>query len=220
LGNGPIGGEEALGVPWRLEPLHAPFPLTHGLVGIFGAIVQVSVLAVFHSRQHLPLRRTVARQPIRDDHPWNVLASFQEFAKEGLRRLLITPTLHEDIEDIPLLVYRPPQIVPLPSYREKHCIEVPRVPRSGPSAPQLIGIRLPKLPAPVTHRFIGQGDAACGHELFDIAVAETEAEIQPDAVTDDLCRKPMALIQVGWWWRLHMASMACRRESGQGGTLI
>jgi hypothetical protein len=87
------------------------------------------------------------------------------------------PALHEDIEDIPLLGYRPPPVVPLPSYREKHFIEVPRVPKSGPSAPQLIGIPLPRLPAPIPHRFTGQGDAACGHELFDIAIAQTEAEI-------------------------------------------
>jgi hypothetical protein len=52
LGNGPIGGEEALGVPWRLEPLHAQFPLAHGLVGIFGALVQVPVLAVLDAGQH------------------------------------------------------------------------------------------------------------------------------------------------------------------------
>jgi hypothetical protein len=36
----------------------------------------------------------------------------------------------------------------------------------------LIRIGLAELPAPTPHRFRGQDDAACGHELFDIAVAQ------------------------------------------------
>jgi hypothetical protein len=39
-------------------------------------------------------------------------------------------------------------------------------------------------------------------------------------VADNLCRKPMTLIQVGWLWRVHAASMACGVEAGQVGRLI
>jgi hypothetical protein len=56
-------------VPWRLEALHPALPLAGGLVGILGAIVEVAVLAVFHARQHLPLRRLVAFKPIRAEDP-------------------------------------------------------------------------------------------------------------------------------------------------------
>jgi hypothetical protein len=56
---------------------------------------------------------------------------------------------------------------------------------------------LPELLTPVSHGFVRQKDAAFGHELFDVPVAEAEAEIQPDAVADDLRREPMALIRIG-----------------------
>jgi hypothetical protein len=48
-----IGGEEALGVSDRLEPLHPSFPLPGRLMGIFHAIIEVTVLAVFHPGQDL-----------------------------------------------------------------------------------------------------------------------------------------------------------------------
>jgi hypothetical protein len=66
---------------------------------------------------------------------------------------------------------------------------------------------LSKLATPIAHGFIRQDHAAFGHELFDIAIAETEAEIQPDTVADDLCREPMTLIEAGGVWCLHAASM-------------
>jgi len=34
----------------------------------------------------------------------------------------------------------------------------------------------------------------CGYEFFDVAVAEAEAEVQPDAVADDLGREAMTLV--------------------------
>jgi hypothetical protein len=50
----------------------------------------------------------------------------------------------------------------------------------------LIGVLLTKLAAPLPHRFVGHDDAVGEQELFHVAVAEAEGEIQPDAVADDL----------------------------------
>ena len=72
LCNGIIGGEEALGVPWRLEALHAPFPLARGLVGILRAVIQVRVLPVFDTGQATALGSPVAFRLIGDDDPWNI----------------------------------------------------------------------------------------------------------------------------------------------------
>jgi hypothetical protein len=49
-GAGTIRGEKPLGVPWRLEPLQAPLPLARRLGGIFGAVVEIAMLAVLHPR--------------------------------------------------------------------------------------------------------------------------------------------------------------------------
>jgi hypothetical protein len=55
LGNRTIRGQETLGVPGRLEPLHASLPLTRGLVGILRAVIEVATLPMFHTGQHLPV---------------------------------------------------------------------------------------------------------------------------------------------------------------------
>jgi site-specific DNA recombinase len=55
--------------------------------------------------------------------------------------------------------------------------QMPFVARPRPFAPQRIRIGLAKLPAPVAHRFVGQADAALGHQLFDVAVAQAKTEV-------------------------------------------
>jgi hypothetical protein len=112
LGNGPVGGEEPLGVSWRLEALHAPLALPRRLVGVFGAVVQIAVLPMLHAGQELPLCRPIAPQLIGDDHPRGVRQALQQLAEESLRRLLVSPALHKNVEDIPLLVHGSPEIVP------------------------------------------------------------------------------------------------------------
>ncbi len=52
--NGAVGGEEARGLAWGFEPLHAPFPLAGGLVRVFGAIVQIAVLPMLHALRGAP----------------------------------------------------------------------------------------------------------------------------------------------------------------------
>jgi hypothetical protein len=58
------------------------------LVGTFSPVVQVAVLPVFDAREDLPLGSPVAFQPIGDDDPWHVPASFEELAEERLGRAL------------------------------------------------------------------------------------------------------------------------------------
>ena len=72
LGDGPIGGEEALRVARGLEALHAPLPLARRLMRILRPIVQIAVLTMFDVRQDLSLRRAIAFEFVRDDDPWDV----------------------------------------------------------------------------------------------------------------------------------------------------
>ena len=87
--------------------------------------------------------------------------------------------------------------------REKHLVQVPLVARPGPSMPELIGIGLPELQAPLPDGFIGHDHPTGEQEFFDIAVAETEAEVQPDAIADDLSREAVVFVWVGWCGSVH-----------------
>jgi hypothetical protein len=92
-----IRGEEALGVPGRLEPLHPSFPLASGLVGVFCPVIQIAMLSMLYPRQDLPVGSPTARQFIRDNHPWHVCEPREQLAEKFLRGSLVTAPLHDNI---------------------------------------------------------------------------------------------------------------------------
>ena len=130
LGNRSIRGEESLRVPCGLKSLHAPLPLARRLMGVLGAVIEVAVLAMFHPRQDLALRRAVAFQLIRDDDPGHADQTLEELAEKLLRRLLVPAALHENIQDVAVLIHRAPQIVTLLIDREEDLIQMPFVTRA------------------------------------------------------------------------------------------
>jgi hypothetical protein len=119
LGDGAIGGKEALGVSWGFEFTHASFPLRGRLVRIFRTIIEVAVLPMFDTGQELALGHPVAPQLVGNNDPRNVRQALEQLAEELLRRLLVTLALYKNVEDIPLLVHRSPEIVPLATYGQK-----------------------------------------------------------------------------------------------------
>jgi hypothetical protein len=177
LRDGTIGGEELLRVSWGLEPLHPALSLAGGLMRIFRAVVQIAMLAMLDARQELTLGRPIALQLIRDQCAWDVSQAFQWLAEEFLGRRLIATALDQDIEDIPVLVNGAPERMMLPMNREKDFIEMPGVARPRAPAAQLIGGRLPELPAPLADGIIGHDHPTDEHQPFDIPVAEAEAKV-------------------------------------------
>jgi hypothetical protein len=128
-------------------------------MGVLTPVIEVATLAMFHPREDLPLRSTIALQCIRDDDAWDILTPFEQCAKELLRGLRIPPTLHQDIEDVVILIHRAPQVMAFAIDREAYLVQVPLVARSRPSATELIRVGLSKLPAPLADRFVGHSDA-------------------------------------------------------------
>jgi hypothetical protein len=81
--------------------------------------------------------------------------------------------------------------------REKDLILGPRIARSRPPAPQLIGVWLAKLPAPLADRLRGHVHPAGTQQFFHVAVTETKAAIEPDRRADDLTWESMMLVWMG-----------------------
>ncbi len=67
-----ISREELLSVARGLEPLHAPLPLTSELMGIFCAVIEIAMLAMFHTWEDLSLSSAIALQFVGDDHARDV----------------------------------------------------------------------------------------------------------------------------------------------------
>src|SRR3712207_6728637 len=103
---------------------------------------------MFHPWQDLTLRCTVALQLVRNDHTWHIHQTLEQLTKELLRRLLVPPTLHQDIEDVVVLIHGSPQVMALAVDGQKHLVEMPFVPRPRPSTPQLVGVILTELQTP------------------------------------------------------------------------
>jgi hypothetical protein len=99
-------------MPGGFEPLHAIFSLACGPTGVLTAVVEIATLPVFHTGQYLPLRRAVAFQFIRDDHPWHIGEAFEQLAKELLCGLLFAPTLDENVQNV-VVIHRTPQVMAL-----------------------------------------------------------------------------------------------------------
>jgi hypothetical protein len=64
-------------------------------------------------------------------------------------------------------------------------------------AAQVIRILLAKLAAPFADRFVRDDHTTDEQELFHVAMAEREAELQPDGMADDLTREPVVFIEIG-----------------------
>src|SRR3989442_6999071 len=154
VGNGTIRGQKALGMPRRLQPLHATLPLTRGPMGILTPVVQIATLAVFDPVQNLPFGRAVALQLIRDDDPRYIPQALEQLAQELLRRLLIAPALDQNVEDVVVLVDSAPQVIAFAINRQKHLVEVPLVPWLGASTLQLIRVVLSKFQTPLADGFV------------------------------------------------------------------
>jgi len=88
--------------------------------------------------------------------------------------------LHENVEDVVVLVDSAPQVMALPVDRQKHLIQVSFVAWLGASTLQLIRVILPKLQTPLADGFMGDVDAALEQQLLDIAIAQGEAVVEPD----------------------------------------
>jgi hypothetical protein len=92
---------------------------------------------------------------------------------------------------------RPPQVMTCAVDGQKHLVHMPLIARTGTPMPELIGLLLSELPAPLPDRFIGHEDPAGEQPLFHIPGAQAEAEVAPDAMADDFGRKPMVCVGVG-----------------------
>jgi transcriptional regulator with GAF, ATPase, and Fis domain len=78
---------------------------------------------------------------------------------------------------------------------EEHLIQVPVVAGSRRLTAQAVGVSLTELETPFSDRLIRKADTPTGHQFFDIAKAQREAKVEPDAMTDDLSGKAMTMIK-------------------------
>jgi hypothetical protein len=138
------------------------------------------------------------------------------YACAAVERLVMScqVRLDDEIQHIPVLIYSAPEVVQRAIYHEEDFIQVPWIARSGTPAPELIGKILAKLQTSLANGLICDDDSPSEQQLFDIAVTEAAAEIQPHRMADDLGWEAVILGTVGRW-SSHTTNMAHQQGVGQ-----
>ena len=93
------------------EPLHAPLPLTRRAMRVLTPIIEIAALAMFRPGQYLALGSPIAFELVGHDDTRHIREALEQLAKELLGRLLVATALHQDIEDVVVLIHRPPQVM-------------------------------------------------------------------------------------------------------------
>ena len=87
-----------------------------------------------------------------------------------------------------------PQIHPLTGDPHHHLVQMPAIARPRATPTQALRDRGTELQYLAPHRFVGDVEPSFGQQLLDIAVAQGEAEIEPNRVLDDLGREAMTAV--------------------------
>src|SRR5262249_41149014 len=130
------------------------FPLPSWPMRVLAPVIEIPTLAMLYPWENLPLRRTVALQLVRNDDPRHILQALEQLAEKLLRRLFVAAALHQNIQDIIVLIHGPPQVMAFPMDRKKNLIQVPLVTWLRASVLQLIRVVLPKLQTPLADGFM------------------------------------------------------------------
>lgn len=119
--------EKPLRLSRRGEPSHRPFSLASRFLGDFGSIVRIDVIEMFHARHHRAVSGVIAPEFVGHQPSGSPALAFDQATKKPFSCMLIAAVLHEDINDIAVLIDRTPEILPLALNRDKEFVDMPGV---------------------------------------------------------------------------------------------
>ena len=131
-----VDRREALEVRDRFEAAHLALAVAGRLMRHFDAIVRIRGCAVHDRRDQGTAGGLIARQLVGDQAARDGALCFQELAEESDRSSPIPSGLHEDVDHIPILVNRPPQVLRPALHPHEQLIEIPRISLAPPPPPQ------------------------------------------------------------------------------------
>ncbi len=122
--------------------------------------------------------RWVAAELVRDQLAGDTALALQQQAEESDRGAPIPSRLHQDVQDVAVLIGRSPQVL-LPTIQcDEQLIKMPGVSETPAPLPEPAGIRPAERATPPSDRLIGDRNAPLCQEILDIT--ETDAEVISD----------------------------------------
>jgi hypothetical protein len=138
------------------------------------------------------LCRTVGAQFVGHHHVGCEALFLEQLAHQFHGCSLVASSLHEQVENLAFVVNRAPEPELPARNHHGHLVEMPSRRWARASAPKFSGEQRSELQDPSPHRFVGDFQTALRQQIFDIAIAERETQIQPNGVPDNRRRKLMA----------------------------
>lgn len=154
--------------------MHLTFLLASVLVRNLSPVVLVLSSSMYHRREDLTVCGGIAAKFVRYELPRYLALMFQRPTKESFSGSTVSALGDQNIDNVPILINRPPQVVELAPDRDEQLIYVPDITQSSLFPAQRSSIGRPKLEAPVPDGFVRDGNAALGEEFFDITEAQGE----------------------------------------------
>ncbi len=140
------------------------------------------------------MRCAVAPQLVGDQPPGLASLTLQQLTEEAFSCTPIAARLEQDVDHVAVLIDRTPEILPLPPDGHEEFVQVPGVAQVTLSPLEGTGVRGAELSTPLSDGLVGDDDAPLCQEIFDISEAQTEAEVEPDGLADDLRRKSVSVV--------------------------
>ena len=88
------------------------------------------------------------------------MQSFEQLAKEAFGSFCVAPALHQDVEDMTILIDRSPEGVFFSTDSEYDLVHMPCVAATRTATTQFIRVGLPECEAPLPYGFVGHNDPA------------------------------------------------------------
>ena len=170
-----VNRREPLELSGRLETPHLALTLSGWLMGDLRAVVRVLIGAVEHRWHHRATGGRVTTQLVGNQASRHVPLVLQQLAKEAHRGVPIPSRLHEDVEDVTVLIYGAPQVLLATLDRDEHLVEMPGVSEPATSAPQSARILRTEPSTPLPDGLIGDFDTPAGQQVLHVSEAEREA---------------------------------------------
>jgi hypothetical protein len=140
---------------------------------------------------------SIRAELVGDHSPGRTALLAQETPQQALGGLGVASALDDLIENLAVLINRPPQPVFLARDRDHDFVEMPDVATAWCLAPEAASVRRPELQRPPADSLIGHDDAALEQHFLDQPQAQREPKVQPDRMGDDLGWKAMAFVANG-----------------------
>jgi len=120
----------------------------------FRTVVLILVGDMGQRRRDLTQRCLVTSEFIGDNFPRHRCLAFKQFSEETQRCSFISVALHQDVDDVAILIDGSPQVLTFTSHRQKYLIQVPDIAQSALTFAKRFAVFQRKFQTPTSYGFV------------------------------------------------------------------